>query len=185
MTDSIIGSDGIPFKFDTPIGDDLPLKGYDNSGDEKVYLAPPQDGSHIQVQISERSQRLQALVPFAPWDGKDYENLPILTKVKGKCTTDHISAAGKWLKYRGHLENISNNMLIGSTNTEGKINEAVNVFTEETGTIPQVARDYKTRIVPWVVIGDENYGEGSSREHAALEPRYLNGVAIIAKVINR
>ena len=120
------------------------------------------------------------------WDGKDYERIPILIKVKGKCTTDHISMAGPWLKYRGHLDNISNNFLIGGINSDnGKANSIFNKFTKEFQPVPDVARHYKKEGVNWIVIGDENYGEGSSREHAALEPRYLGGVAVITKSFAR
>jgi aconitate hydratase len=174
MTDAIVGSDGISFKFDAPFSDDLPSKGYLSGDTQNIYQAPPEEGggTHINVSISDRSTRIQKLSPFAAWDGKYYDRLPILTKVNGKCTTDHISMAGPWLKYRGHLENISNNFLIGSTNTDDKINETINVFTGQVGNIPETARDYNARNASWVVIGDENYGEGSSREHAALEARY-------------
>jgi aconitate hydratase len=182
MTDSMVGSDGIPFKFDVPSGHDItPPKGYATYNTD-LYQAPPKDGSHIEIKINPHSDRLQILPRFPAWNGKDYEALPILTKIKGKCTTDHISMAGKWLRYRGHLEHISNNLLIGSTNSEDQINQAVNVFTNQIASIPETARDYKARGVSWVIIGDENYGEGSSREHAALEPRYLNGLSVIAKV---
>lgn len=181
MTDSMVGSDGIPFKFDVPSSHDIPPKGYATLNAD-MYQAPPEDGSHIEIKINPHSDRLQILPRFPAWNGKDYESLPILTKIKGKCTTDHISMAGKWLRYRGHLEHISNNLLIGSTNSEDQVNQATNVFTNETASIPETARDYKSRGVSWVIIGDENYGEGSSREHAAMEPRYLNGLSVIAKV---
>jgi hypothetical protein len=132
------------------------------------------------------SQRLQLLTPFAKWDGKDVDDALILIKTKGKCTTDHISMAGPWLKFRGHLDNISNNMLIGALNEEnGATNSVKNALTGEYGAVPDVARSYKAAGVPWVVIGDENYGEGSSREHAALEPRHLGGRAVIVKSFAR
>ncbi|KAL7335126.1 hypothetical protein PS15p_200650 [Mucor circinelloides] len=184
MTDSMVGSDGIPFKFDVPSSHDIPPKGYATLNAD-MYQAPPEDGSHIEIKINPHSDRLQILPRFPAWNGKDYESLPILTKIKGKCTTDHISMAGKWLRYRGHLEHISNNLLIGSTNSEDQVNQATNVFTNETASIPETARDYKSRGVSWVIIGDENYGEGSSREHAAMEPRYLNGLSVIAKSFAR
>ncbi|CEG79930.1 Putative Aconitate hydratase [Rhizopus microsporus] len=139
-----------------------------------------------EVKVDPKSNRLQLLEPFEKWNGQDIKEVPILIKVKGKCTTDHISMAGPWLKYRGHLDNISNNMLIGAVNAANdKMNCVENVFTHEHGAVPDVARDYKKRGIKWVVIGDENYGEGSSREHAALEPRYLNGAAIITKSFAR
>ncbi|KAJ2025091.1 aconitate hydratase, partial [Coemansia sp. S610] len=136
--------------------------------------------------VSPASQRLQLLEPFAPWDGKDVEEVPILIKVRGKCTTDHISMAGPWLKYRGHLDNISNNMLIGATNSEnGEANSVRNQITGAFDAVPATARDYKARGVRWVVVGDENYGEGSSREHAAMSVRFLGGAAVIVKSFAR
>lgn len=129
---------------------------------------------------------MQLLSPFDKWDGKDYRDLTVLIKVKGKCTTDHISAAGPWLKYRGHLDNISNNMFIGATNFENnEMNKIKNQRTGEWSGVPDVARDYKANNIRWVAVGDDNYGEGSSREHAALEPRHLGGRAIIVKSFAR
>ncbi|CDS05675.1 Putative Aconitate hydratase, mitochondrial [Lichtheimia ramosa] len=184
MTDTLIGADGKPFKLQPPSGDELPRNGYDAG--ENTYQAPPEDRSQVNVAVSPESNRLQLLKPFDKWDGKDIKEIPILIKVKGKCTTDHISMAGPWLKYRGHLDNISNNMLIGAINiANGEANKIKNVFTGEFGGVPDVARDYKARGVKWVVVGDENYGEGSSREHAALEPRFLNGAAIVTKSFAR
>ncbi|KAI9260164.1 aconitate hydratase [Sporodiniella umbellata] len=184
ITDSLTGADGKPFKLSPPNGNELPPKGYDAG--ENTYQAPPSEGSGVQVIVDPKSNRLQLLEPFEKWNGKDIEQIPILIKVKGKCTTDHISMAGPWLKYRGHLDNISNNMLIGAVNSANdKVNSIENVFTHEFAGVPEVARDYKKRGVKWVVIGDENYGEGSSREHAALEPRHLNGAAIITKSFAR
>lgn len=181
ITDSLIGSDGKPFKLNSPYGDELPNRGFDAG--ENTYQ-PPKEGG--QVIVNPTSNRLQILEPFAPWDGKDLVDAPILIKVQGKCTTDHISMAGPWLKYRGHLDNISNNMLIGAINSEnGKANSVKNVITGEFGAVPDVARYYKKNGLPWVVIGDDNYGEGSSREHAALEPRHLGGRAIIVKTFAR
>jgi aconitate hydratase len=178
---------GLEFKLDAPKGFALPARGYDPGQD--TFQAPPKDKSNVNVTISPTSDRLQLLQPFKPWDGQDIANAPILIKAKGKCTTDHISMAGPWLKYRGHLENISNNMLIGAVNSaNGKTNCVQNFLKEGEAvfdTVPGVARDYKAHGVKWVVIGDENYGEGSSREHAALEPRYLGGVAIIVKSFAR
>lgn len=138
------------------------------------------------LQVDPKSNRLQLLSPFKAWSGEDIKDCAILIKVKGKCTTDHISAAGKWLKFRGHLDNISNNMLIGAVNSEnGKINSVKNILTGSEGEVPDVARYYKKEGLPWVVVGDENYGEGSSREHAALEPRHLGAAAIIVKSFAR
>ncbi|KAI7887156.1 aconitate hydratase [Lichtheimia hyalospora FSU 10163] len=184
MTDSLTGADGKPFKLQPPSGDELPRAGYDAG--ENTYQAPPEDRSQVNVAVSPESNRLQLLKPFDKWNGEDIKEIPILIKVKGKCTTDHISMAGPWLKYRGHLDNISNNMLIGAINiANGEANKIKNVFTGEFGGVPDVARDYKARGVKWVVVGDENYGEGSSREHAALEPRFLNGAAIVTKSFAR
>nr|AFJ73520.1 aconitate hydratase [Neocallimastix frontalis] len=184
MKDEITKPDGSKFKFQPPSGDALPPTGYDQGAN--VYQAPPEDRSNVQVIVDPKSQRLQLLTPFNKWNGEDYENLTILIKVKGKCTTDHISMAGPWLKYRGHLDNISNNMLIGAINAEnGEANKIRNVLTGEYDAVPAVARDYKAHGMPWVVIADENYGEGSSREHAALEPRHLGGVAVIVKSFAR
>ncbi|CAG8474168.1 6860_t:CDS:2 [Ambispora gerdemannii] len=183
-TDTLIGADGKPFKFTEPHGTELPPRGYDPG--EDTYQAPPPARSNINVLISPESARLQFLEPFKKWDGKDPEEMPILIKVKGKCTTDHISMAGPWLKFRGHLDNISNNMLIGAVNAENNaVNNVKNILTNEYDTVPSVARQYKANGIGWVVIGDENYGEGSSREHAALEVRHLGGVAVIVKSFAR
>lgn len=184
ITDSLKGTDGKEFKFSPPHGAELPSRGF-NPG-ENTYVAPPEDGSSVSVAVAPTSDRLQILTPFAKWDGKNPSDLPVLIKVLGKCTTDHISMAGPWLKFRGHLENISNNMLIGAINSVNKeANKVQNVFTEEWDQVPVVARDYKSKGVQWVVVGDENYGEGSSREHAALEVRHLGGIAVIVKSFAR
>uniref|UniRef100_A0A646QIT0 Aconitate hydratase, mitochondrial n=1 Tax=Hemiscolopendra marginata TaxID=943146 RepID=A0A646QIT0_9MYRI len=183
--DELTGAKGEKFKLDPPTGDELPSKGF-YAGPQETYQPPPADGSKIQVDVDQQSQRLQLLQPFDKWDGKDLVEMPILIKVKGKCTTDHISAAGPWLKYRGHLDNISNNMLIGAINFEnGEANKVKNQLTGEWGAVPDIARQYKATNVKWCVVGDENYGEGSSREHAALEPRHLGGRAIIVKSFAR
>ncbi|KKZ66203.1 aconitate hydratase, mitochondrial [[Emmonsia] crescens] len=184
LTDTLKGKDGKEFKLKTPTGIGLPTRGYDPGRD--TYQAPPKDRSTISVAVSPTSDRLQILEPFKPWNGKDAEGIPILIKAFGKTTTDHISMAGPWLKYRGHLDNISNNMLIGAINAENKeANKVKNFKTGEYGPVPATARDYKARGIPWVVIGDWNYGEGSSREHAALEPRHLGGLAIITRSFAR
>jgi len=183
-TDTLTGADGKPFKFTPPSGDELPKRGFDAG--ENTYQEPPADGSKVEVIVDPKSQRLQLLKPFAPWNGKDYIDCPILIKAKGKCTTDHISMAGPWLKYRGHLENISNNMYIGAVNAaNGETNNVKNQLTGKFGPVPDVARAYKAAHIPWVIIGDSNLGEGSSREHAALEPRYLGGVAVIVRSFAR
>ncbi|KAJ5476736.1 hypothetical protein N7475_002465 [Penicillium sp. IBT 31633x] len=184
ITDTLKGKDGKEFKLKAPSGDGLPTRGYDAGRD--TYQAPPADRSSVQVAVSPTSDRLQILAGFPAWDGKDATDMPILIKCLGKTTTDHISMAGPWLKYRGHLDNISNNMLIGATNAEnGEANKVKNCFTKEYDAVPATARDYKARGIKWVVIGDWNYGEGSSREHAALEPRHLGGLAIITRSFAR
>lgn len=184
LTDTLKDKDGKDFKLAPPTGDGLPSRGYDPGQD--TYQAPPEDRASVQVQVSPSSDRLQILEPFQAWDGKDATDLPILIKAQGKTTTDHISMAGPWLKYRGHLDNISNNMLIGATNSaNGEANKIKNFTTGEWGAVPATARDYKKKGIKWVVIGDWNYGEGSSREHAALEPRHLGGLAIITRSFAR
>merc|ERR550514_20687 len=172
------------FKFRSPKGIFLPSKGF--ASGENTYQSPAENGNYLIVSVNSKSERLQLLSPFMKWDGNDIENAVILIKVRGKCTTDHISMAGPWLKYRGHLDNISNNMLIGAVNDfNGKTNCVKNVLTNEDDTVPEVARYYKSKNVDWIIIGDENYGEGSSREHAALEPRFLGGRAVICKSFAR
>ncbi|KAI6943061.1 Aconitate hydratase [Hortaea werneckii] len=184
LTDTLKDKDGKDFKLKAPTGEGLPAQGYDPGRD--TYQAPPQDRSSVQVAVSPTSDRLQILEPFTPWDGKDATDLPILIKAQGKTTTDHISMAGPWLKYRGHLDNISNNMLIGAINSaNGEANKVKNFTTGEFDAVPNTARDYKRKGIQWVVIGDWNYGEGSSREHAALEPRHLGGLAIITRSFAR
>ncbi|KAL5121110.1 Aconitate hydratase mitochondrial [Pleosporales sp. CAS-2024a] len=184
LTDTLKDANGKEFKLKEPSGEGLPANGYDPGQD--TYQHPPEDRSSVSVAVSPSSDRLQLLEPFEPWNGKDATDLPILIKAKGKTTTDHISMAGPWLKYRGHLDNISNNMLIGAINAEnGEANKVKNSLSGEYGAVPDVARDYKKNGVKWVVVGDWNYGEGSSREHAALEPRHLGGLAIIVRSFAR
>jgi len=184
MTDTLTGADGKEFKLEPPTGDELPSRGFDAG--ENTYQAPPASGEDLSVDVDRESDRLQLLEPFDRWDGKDLENMEVLIKVKGKCTTDHISMAGPWLKYRGHLDNISNNMLIGAINAaNGEANTVKNTLTGEYQGVPDAARAYKANNVPWCVVGESNYGEGSSREHAALEPRHLGGRAIIVKSFAR
>ncbi|XP_074511516.1 aconitate hydratase, mitochondrial-like [Sebastes fasciatus] len=183
-TDYLTAANGEKFKLEAPTGDELPSKDFDPGQD--TYQYPPAEGSSVKVDVSPTSNRLQLLEPFDRWHGKDMEEMKVLIKVKGKCTTDHISAAGPWLKFRGHLDNISNNMLIGAVNIDNDaVNKVKNLLTGEFGGVPDVARHYKANGVNWVVVGDENYGEGSSREHAALEPRHLGGRAIIVKSFAR
>lgn len=185
LTDTITNSDGKEIKLESPKGDELPAKGFDagNSG----YITPPEDGSKVDVIIDKNSSRLQILEAFkAPDLSKDFSNMRLLLKAKGKCTTDHISMAGPWLKFRGHLDNISNNMFIGAINFfNDRMNYVKNFVTGSYEEVPKTARDYKANRIPWVVIGEENYGEGSSREHAAMEPRFLGGKAIIVKSFAR
>lgn len=183
-TDYLVNENGEYVKLDPPYGDELPLRGFEL--DTKGFLSPVKDGFKTEVKIDPNSERLQFLEPFKPWDGKDYTSLALLLKVKGKCTTDHISPAGSWLKYRGHLDNISKNMFLGAINAfNGNAGEAKNQFTEYYQPVHEVAREYKEQGIGWIVVGDENYGEGSSREHAAMEPRFLGGNAIITKSFAR
>lgn len=184
VTDSIKTPSGKDFKFSPPRGDELPARGYDPG--QNTYQAPPADRSKISVAVSPKSDRLQLLTPFQKFNGQDPKEIDILIKVKGKCTTDHISMAGPWLKYRGHLDNISNNMLIGAINSENdKPNSIRNPLNDKFEAVPKTARDLKAAGRPWIVIGDENYGEGSSREHAALEVRHLGGFAVVVKSFAR
>lgn len=186
LKDTIKTADGGEFKFSDPFGDELPTRGYDPGQDTYQEPPSPSEASKVKIVISPQSDRLQLLKPFPAWNGKDLIDLAILIKVKGKCTTDHISAAGPWLKYRGHLDNISNNMLIGAINSEnGKANNVRNVFTDQYDFIPNVARDYKSKALQWIVIGESNFGEGSSRELAAMEMRHLGGIAVITKSFAR
>lgn len=167
-----------------PVGDELPAQGF--VPDPAGFIAPAADGSTVSVVIDVASNRLQALEAFTAPVASEYIDMPLLLKAKGKCTTDHISMAGPWLRFRGHLDNISNNMFIGAINyINDTANSVKNVFTSEYGEVPATARDYKARGIAWVVVGDENYGEGSSREHAAMEPRFLGGKAIIVKSFAR
>lgn len=184
--DTLVGADGREVHLESPYGDELPAAGFDPGLDTYQGLPSEADRARVKVDVAPTSNRLQLLDPFKAWSGDDIPDCAILIKAKGKCTTDHISMAGPWLKYRGHLDNISNNMLIGAVNAANeKVNAVVNVLTGEEDAVPATARYYKEKGLPWVVIGDENYGEGSSREHAALEPRHLGGVAIIVKSFAR
>ena len=184
MTDYLINKDGEKVKFDPPTGIDLPIKGFDV--EDAGLIAPIADGSNVEIVVAEDSKRLQLLTPFKAWDGNDLTGLKLLIKAKGKCTTDHISMAGPWLKYRGHLDNISNNMLIGGVNYfNEKTNSIKNQITQEYGEVPATARDYKANGIGTIIIGDENYGEGSSREHAAMEPRHLGVKVVIVRSFAR
>ncbi len=185
LTDSLENEKGEKVKLDEPKGDELPKNGF--SKGESGYVAPAEDGSKVQVFIDPSSKRLQKLFPFVHPDfKKDFKDMFVLLKAKGKCTTDHISMAGPWLKFRGHLDNISNNMFIGAVNYfNNKTNTVKNYLTGSYDEVPKAAREYKAKNIPWVVVGEENYGEGSSREHAAMEPRFLGGKAIIVKSFAR
>ncbi|MFQ3576297.1 MAG: aconitate hydratase, partial [Cytophagales bacterium] len=184
ITDYLVNENGEKVKLDPPTGDELPAKGF--AVEDAGYQAPADDGSGVQVAVSPNSDRLQLLDSFAAWEGTDLYGLKLLIKAKGKCTTDHISMAGPWLKFRGHLDNISNNLLIGATNYfNGKTNEVKNQLTGEYGPVPATQRAYKASKIGTIVVGDENYGEGSSREHAAMEPRHLGVRAVLVKSFAR
>jgi aconitate hydratase len=184
LTDTLINDKGEAVKLDPPSGDELPTKGF--AVEDAGFQAPAADGSGVQINVDPESKRLQLLSPFAAWEGTDLKGMKLLIKAKGKCTTDHISMAGPWLKFRGHLDNISNNMLIGATNYfNEQINSVQNQLTGAYAPVPDVQRAYKAASVDSVVVGDENYGEGSSREHAAMEPRHLGVRAIIVKSFAR
>lgn len=184
LSDFLTNSQGEQVRLNAPTGDELPKKGFITG--ENGYIPPAKDGSKVKVAIDSKSTRLQALAPFQSWDGKDIIDVPLLMKAKGKCTTDHISPAGPWLKYRGHLDNISNNLFIGAVNAFGhEPGKGKNVITGELKSFSDNARYYKAQNIGWVAVGDENYGEGSSREHAAMEPRFLGGKAIIVKSFAR
>jgi aconitate hydratase len=183
-TDTLTATDGSQLLLDAPVGEVLPDGGYDPG--QNTFTAPPGDGSGVVVEVSPTSNRLQLLEAFPAWDGNDYLGLPVLMKAKGKCTTDHISAAGKWLTYRGHLENISGNLFLGAVNAyNDAVGEGKDVRDGSTDTYPNLARKYSEAGIRWVAIGDRNYGEGSSREHAAMEPRFRGGVVIITRSFAR
>jgi aconitate hydratase len=184
LTDTLTNKNGEEVKLDPPKGDELPVNGY--AVEDAGYQAPAEDGSGVDVLVSPTSHRLQLLDPFTPWEGTDLKGLKLLIKAKGKCTTDHISMAGPWLKFRGHLDNISNNMLIGAVNYFNDSTDNVkNALTGEYGPVPATQRAYKAADIGSIVVGDENYGEGSSREHAAMEPRHLGVRAVLVKSFAR
>lgn len=184
LTDTLINEDGEEVMLDAPTGDELPSKGF--YAEDPGFQAPAEDGSNVQVSVSPTSDRLQLLAPFDAWDGKNIIGAKLLIKAFGKCTTDHISMAGPWLRFRGHLDNISNNMLIGAVNAfNQKTNSVKNQLTGAYDAVPAVARAYKAAGVPSIVVGDHNYGEGSSREHAAMEPRFLGVKAVLVKSFAR
>ncbi len=185
IVDTLTNDAGEQMSLSVPVGVELPTAGFDAG--EETFIAPPADGSGIEVAVSPTSERLQLLQPFPAWDGNDYENLPVLVKAQGKFTTDHISMAGPWLKYRGHLENISGNLYLGAVNAFPgyEVGYGKNQLTGETQSFPEIAKAYHEAGQPWVVIGDENMGEGSSREHAAMEPRFRQGLVAIARSFAR
>lgn len=184
LTDTLVNNKGELVTLDPPTGDELPTKGFDV--EDPGYQAPAEDGSQVEVVVSSTSDRLQLLEPFPAWEGTDLTDMRLLIKAKGKCTTDHISMAGPWLKYRGHLDNISNNMLIGAVNYfNDRTDHIKNHLTGEYGPVPATQRAYKAAGIGTVVVGDENYGEGSSREHAAMEPRHLGVRAVLVKSFAR
>jgi aconitate hydratase len=184
MTDSLINDNGEEVRFEEPTGWELPPKGFEVK--ENGFVAPMADGSGIKITVSPTSERLQLLTPFEPITDSEMQGMKLLIKAFGKCTTDHISMAGPWLRFRGHLDNISNNCLIGAVNAFGKkTNFVKNQLDGEFGGVPDTARAYKAAGVKTIVVGDHNYGEGSSREHAAMEPRHLGVAAVIVKSFAR
>jgi aconitate hydratase len=184
LTDTLTNEKGEQVKLEAPSGFELPARGF--SVDDPGYQAPAADGSGVSVKVSPDSKRLQLLSPFIAWEGTDLKGLKLLIKAKGKCTTDHISMAGPWLKFRGHLDNISNNMLIGAINFFNEKTDSVkNQLNGEYGAVPATQRAYKNAGIGSIVVGDENYGEGSSREHAAMEPRFLGVRAVLVKSFAR
>lgn len=184
LTDTLLNDNGEEVKLKAPFGDELPSRGFDV--EDAGFQAPAEDGSNVQIVVSPTSDRLQLLAPFEAWDGKNITGAKLLIKAFGKCTTDHISMAGPWLRFRGHLDNISNNMLIGAINAfNQKANEVKNQLTGNYEAVPTVQRAYKAAGIPSIVVGDHNYGEGSSREHAAMEPRFLGVKAVLVKSFAR
>jgi aconitate hydratase len=186
LTDSLTGADGRTFKLVPPkAAPEVPARNFDRG--RPAYVAPPEDGSAITLKVDPKSERLQLMEPWPAWDGRDLTDMPVLLKARGKTTTDHISPAGVWLRYRGHLDKFSDNMFMGATNAfTGEAGKGQNVLTGSTGqSFSAIARDYKAKGVKWVVVGDANYGEGSSREHAALSPRLLGGAAVIVRSFAR
>lgn len=185
MTDELTAADGTKFRLDPPKpAPEVPADGFERP--EGIFVEPSPDPDSVRVIIDPASRRLQKLEPFSAWDGCDLEDMPLMVKARGKCTTDHISPAGAWLSFRGHLDNLSDNMLLGAVNAfTGNVGKGINVLTNSTEPFPQIARQYKKNGIRWVIVGDENYGEGSSREHAAMTPRYLNCAAVITKSFAR
>jgi aconitate hydratase len=186
LTDSLTGADGKPFKLALPKpAPEVPSQPF--ASGHTAYLAPPADGVRVEIQVAPDSERLQVMTPWPAWDGRDFLDMPVLMKTRGKTTTDHISPAGPWLRFRGHLDKFSDNLLMGATNAfTHDTGTGTHVITGETGLpISSLARDYHAKGYKWVIVGDDNYGEGSSREHAALSPRLLGGAAVIARSFAR
>jgi aconitate hydratase len=186
LKDELVAKDGTKFKLNPPkIAPEVPPSGFKDT--VNIYVPPSEDPDKVIVKIDSNSQRLQALQPFSEWDGNDFSRLPVLAKVKGKCTTDHISPAGPWLMYRGHLDRLSDNLLLGAVNSfrDGEVGKGLNQLNKNIETFSHIAREYKENGLRWIIIGDKNYGEGSSREHAAMTPRYLGCAAVIAKSFAR
>lgn len=185
LKDSLEAPDGSKFKLEPPKkAPEVPNKGFQKT--EGIYIAPAEDPDSVEVIINKNSERLQKLEPFSQWDGNDFVNLPILVKVKGKCTTDHISPAGPWLFYRGHLDKLSDNLFLGAVNAyNNEVGKGKNALTGKIQPFPDIAREYKAKGTKWIVIGDRNYGEGSSREHAAMSPRFMGCATVIAKSFAR
>ena len=184
ITDSLVNEDGDKVMLDPPEGFELPPKGFDV--EDLGYQSPSESSGDIEIVVYDNSERLQLLQPFNKWNGEDLLGLKLLIKAKGKCTTDHISMAGPWLRFRGHLDNISNNLLLGATNAfNDKVNLVKNQISGDYDQTPKVARFYRDKKVSSIVVGDENYGEGSSREHAAMEPRHMGVMAVVVKSFAR
>jgi aconitate hydratase len=185
LKDELTAADGSKFKLEPPkAAPEVPEKGFVRP--EGIFVAPPENSNDIDVVIDPNSKRLQRLEPFDKWNGEDFEEIPILLKAKGKCTTDHISPAGAWLSLRGHLDNLSDNMFLGAVNAfNDEIGQGKNILNDKLESFSNIARQYKEKQIQWIVIGDNNYGEGSSREHAAMTPRYLGCVAVVTKSLAR
>jgi aconitate hydratase len=185
LDDSLTASDGKAFKLDAPeSASDVPDRGFVDT--EDVYISPLENNDAVQVLLDPASERLQKLEPFDAWNGQDLNDLHVMIKAKGKCTTDHISPAGPWLRFRGHLDKLSDNLLLGAVNAfNEQVGKAKNMLTNQVQNCTEIARQYKKQNISWIIVGDENYGEGSSREHAAMTPRYLGCAAVIAKSFAR
>ena len=185
LEDELTAADGTKFKLEPPKpAPEVPQKGFMRP--EGIFIAPPENSDNLEVIIDPNSKRLQRLEPFDKWDGNDFEEIPIMVKAKGKCTTDHISPAGAWLSLRGHLDNLSDNMLLGAVNAyNDEVGKGKNFLNDQIENFSKIARQYKEKGMRWVIVGDNNYGEGSSREHAAMTPRFLGCAAVITKSLAR